>query len=275
MASVVALEKQRPSTWSLTGTPRPLQDTLGRFCGARTAGTGTQDHPLPVSPLMAAAMTLLGTDDVFTTYRQDVVVMFVDLRGYTAFTEAVEPEEVMCVLREFHAVVGELSLQYGGNVERFAGDSIMVVFNHPLQLPQPAIEAARMARAVIREVDQVLGGRWSRSGYDLRLGVGLARGYASIGPLGCESRPDYGVIGSVVNLASRLCSKAGPGQILISRSLVADLEPQFDVVALGTTPLKGFSKPVPLFSLGAPPAAISCLPFAVIAPGVDPTGMSP
>ncbi len=142
--------------------------------------------------------------------------MFLDLRGFTTFAETAEPEEVMGVLREYHAEMGELILEHEGTLERFTGDGMMVFFNDPVPVANPAERAVRMAIAMRERVAE-LTGKWRKRGYDLALGIGIAQGYATIGAIGFEGRWDYGAIGTVTNLAARLCGEAKPGQMLISR----------------------------------------------------------
>lgn len=255
MASNVIPREQEGASGYASALKRVFDATRQLIAGEWPPESNLRTRPDPfVSPLLAAALNACGAENLLVHHRRDVAVMFVDLRGYTAFTETVEPEEVVAVLREFHRVIGELSLDHGGNVERFAGDSVMIVFNDPEPLPDAGIQAAQMALAVMREVDQLLATHWNHQGYDLRAGVGLARGYATLGAIGCAARRDYGVIGSVVNLASRLSSEAAAGEVLVSQSLVMELESVFVTEDLGERRLKGFPKAVPVFLLrGARP----------------------
>src|SRR5205823_12351774 len=187
-------------------------------------------------------------EDPLASHRRDITVVFCDLRGFTAFSELVEPEEVMRVLREYHAATGELILRYEGTLERFTGDGMMIFFNDPVPLPDAPERAVRMAVAMRRRVDELLA-RWKKRGYDIDFGVGIAQGYATIGAIGFEGRLDYGAIGTVTNLAARLCGEAQPRQILISQRVYGGVEDSVEVEALGRLTLKGFSKPVPAFNV--------------------------
>lgn len=189
-----------------------------------------------------------GDDSLLELHRRQIAIVFCDLRGFTAFSEMAEPEDVMSTLREYHEAMGGLIAQYQGTVEHFAGDGLMVFFNDPLPCPNPAERAARMALAM-REQMVTLSGAWRRRGYELGFGVGIALGYATLGVIGFEGRFHYGAIGSVANLASRLCDEARDGQILISQRVWAALEGLADVEPLADLTLKGFSRPVPAYSL--------------------------
>jgi class 3 adenylate cyclase len=170
-------------------------------------------------------------------------VVFIDLRGFTAFAETAEPEELMGVLREFHAEMGKLILEHEGTLERFTGDGMMIFFNDPVPVPNPAERALRMAFAMRERVGE-LTAKWRKRGYDLGVGVGVAQGYATIGAIGFEGRWDYGAIGTVTNLAGRLCGEAKPGQILISQRLLATVEDLVEVEPVGELTLKGFYRPI-------------------------------
>ena len=175
------------------------------------------------SPQLAELIVAGGAEDPLKTHRREVTVVFIDLRGFTAFAETAEPEEVMGVLREYHAGIGQLILQHEGTLERFTGDGMVIFFNDPVEIPNPAERAIRMAVAMRERVTQ-LTGRWRKRGWDLGVGVGIAQGYATIGAIGFEGRWDYGAIGTVTNLAARLCGEATSGQILISARLAATVE---------------------------------------------------
>jgi adenylate cyclase len=200
------------------------------------------------SPQLAELIVAGGAEDPLKTHRRDVTVVFLDLRGYTAFAESAEPEEVMNVLREYHAAMGTLVLRHEGTLERFAGDGMMIFFNDPVQVPDPAERAIRMALAM-REGMSELSAKWHRQGYDLAIGVGIAQGYATIGAIGFEGRLDYGAIGTVTNLAARLCGEARPGQILASRKVLVPLEGRVETEFVGELALKGFSRPVSTFNV--------------------------
>jgi adenylate cyclase len=200
------------------------------------------------SPALAEAIVSGGADDPLKSHRRDVTVVFVDLRGFTAFAETAEPEEVMGVLREYHAAMGRLILEHEGTLERFTGDGMMIFFNDPTPVPNPQERAVRMALAMREHVDRLME-RWRKLGYDLAFGAGIAQGYATIGAIGFEGRWDYGAIGSVTNLAARLCGEAKPGQILAPRRLCAAVEDIVEAEPVGELTLKGFSRPVPCFNV--------------------------
>jgi adenylate cyclase len=195
------------------------------------------------SPQLAELIVSGGADDPLKTHRREVTVVFLDLRGFTAFAETSEPEEVMGVLREYHAAMGKLILEHEGTLERFTGDGMMVFFNDPVPVSNPAERAIRMA-LTMRERVKDLSAKWRKFGYELDFGVGIAQGYATIGGIGFEGRWDYGAIGTVTNLASRLCGEAKPSQILVSQRLLGTVEELVEVEPAGELTLKGFHRPV-------------------------------
>ncbi len=199
------------------------------------------------SPKLAELIINGGADDPLQSHRREITVVFLDLRGFTAFSESVEPEEVMSVLHEYHAAAGKLIVEYGGTLERFTGDGMMIFFNDPVPVPNPTERAIRMALAM-RECVHHLVKLWQKRGYDLALGVGIAQGYATIGAIGFEGRWDYGAIGTVTNLAARLCGEAKGGQILVSSRLAGALEELIVLEHVGALALKGFLKPVSTFN---------------------------
>jgi adenylate cyclase len=200
------------------------------------------------SPQLAELIVTGGADDPLKTHRREVTVVFLDLRGFTAFAETAEPEEVMGVLREYHTEMGCLILAHEGTLERFTGDGMMIFFNDPVEVPNPAERAIRMAVAM-RAVVGDLAARWRKRGWDLALGVGIAQGYATIGAIGFEGRLDYGAIGTVTNLAARLCGEATAGQILVSARVAGAVESMVDADDLGPVTLKGLARPVPIWSV--------------------------
>jgi class 3 adenylate cyclase len=200
------------------------------------------------SPHLAELIIRGGADDPLKTHRREVTVVFLDLRGFTAFAETAEPEEVMGVLREYHAEMGRLILAHEGTLERFTGDGMMVFFNDPLPVPDAGARAARMAAAMQERVS-TLTVKWRRLGYDLGLGIGIAKGFATIGGIGFEGRWDYGAIGTVTNLAARLCGEAKAGEILASARLATELEDLGETEELAPLTLKGFARPVPALRL--------------------------
>jgi adenylate cyclase len=191
-----------------------------------------------------------GDERVLEGHRRDVTVVFCDLRGFTAFSEGAEPEEVIAVLREYHTSLGTLIHQHEGTLERFTGDGVMVFFNDPIPCPDPALRAVRMAVAM-RDRCGELTVKWRKLGYDLGFGVGIAHGYATLGRIGFEGRHDYAAIGSVVNLAARLCGEAASGQIIVERKVMLAVEEIADSEELGPLTLKGFHRPVPAFNVRA------------------------
>ena len=200
------------------------------------------------SPQLAELILSGGAEDPLKSHRREIVVVFLDLRGFTAFAETSEPEEIMGVLREYHAEMGQVILAHEGTLERFAGDGMMVFFNDPVPVPDPAERAVRMV-VVMRERLTALTAKWGKRGFDLGFGAGIAQGYATIGAVGFEGRWDYGAIGTVTNLAARLCGEAKPGQILISQRVLASVEAFAEVDAVGELQLKGLLKPAPAFNL--------------------------
>ncbi len=199
------------------------------------------------SPQLADLIVAGGADDPMKSHRREITVVFLDLRGFTAFTETADPEDVMGVLGEYHAAVGRLVLLHEGTLERFSGDGIMVFFNDPLPVADPAARAARMALAIQAEVRELARG-WARRGYDLTMGIGIAQGFATIGAIGFPGRIDYGAIGTVTNLAARLCGEARGDEILISQRVRSLVDGHgIAVEAAGELALKGFHRPVPAY----------------------------
>ena len=200
------------------------------------------------SPQLAELIVSGGAEDPLQSHRREITVVFLDLRGFTAFAESAEPEDVMSVLRQYHAATGEIILEHEGTLEHFAGDGMMIFFNDPVLVPDAAERAVRMSLAIRDRVGS-LAESWLRRGYSLGLGIGIAQGFATIGAIGFEGRWDYGAIGTVTNLAARLCSEAGGNQILISRPVYAQLEDMLDVDPPQTLILKGFQRPVDCFGV--------------------------
>jgi class 3 adenylate cyclase/CheY-like chemotaxis protein len=200
------------------------------------------------SPQLAQMIVEGGAEDPLKSHRREVAVVFLDLRGFTAFAETSEPEEVMGVLREYHREMGQVILAHEGTLERFAGDGMMVFFNDPVPVPDAAARAVRMALQM-HEALAPMAVTWHKRGFDLKFSAGIAQGYATIGAIGFEGRWDYGAIGTVTNLAARLCGEAKPGQTLISRRVLASVEDLFEVEAVGELLLKGFLKPVPTYNV--------------------------
>ncbi len=200
------------------------------------------------SPQIADVIASSGSDDLMASHRREITVVFCDLRGFTPFAETAEHEDVMRVLREYHEAVGPLIFRFEATLEHFAGDGLMAIFNDPVPCPDPAARAIRMALAMRVAVD-ILIERWRKQGYDLGFGVGIATGYATLGQIGFEGRFHYGAIGTVLNLASRLCDAAEAGQIMLTQRVYADVEDLVEVEPVGDLELKGFAKPVPILNL--------------------------
>jgi class 3 adenylate cyclase len=196
------------------------------------------------SPQLAELIVAGGTDDPLRTHRREITVVFLDLRGFTAFAETAEPEEVMGVLREYHEAMGRLIVEHEGTLERFTGDGMMVFFNDPVPVDNPAERGVRMAVAMRERVRELRAG-WRKRGHDLDLGVGIAQGYATIGAIGFEGRWDYGAIGTVTNLAARLCAEAQGGQVLVTSRVAAAVEGLADAEEVGALSLRGLTRPVP------------------------------
>jgi adenylate cyclase len=200
------------------------------------------------SPQLAELIVAGGADDPLRTHRREITVVFVDLRGFTAFAETAEPEEVMGVLHDYHAEMGKLILEHEGTLERFTGDGMMIFLNDPVPVPNAAERAIRMAVAMRARVEVMAAG-WRRHGWDLALGVGITQGYATIGAIGFEGRWDYAAIGTVTNLAARLCAEAKAGQILVSSRVASAVETMVEAEEVGPLALKGLLKPVLVFSV--------------------------
>src|ERR671927_1974139 len=215
---------------------------------------GLQDERLArlksfFSPQLAEAIAAGKGEELLKTHRREITVEFFDLRGFTAFTDAAEPEEVMELLRAYHAGLGKLVLEHEGTLERFAGDAVMVFFNDPVPIERPAEHAVRCALAMMNAFHPIAQHWKKRSGHELGLGVGIAQGHATLGAIGFEGRWDYAAIGNVTNLAARLCAEAKAGQILADRKTMAVLDGVCDFEPVGELTLKGFSQPVPGFAL--------------------------
>ena len=201
-----------------------------------------------LSPQLAELVVSSEDEGLLESHRREITVVFCDLRGFTPFSEIGEPEEVIGVLREYHAVMGDLIFRFEGTLERFAGDGLMVFFNDPLPCPDPAARAVRMA-IQMRECMAELSAKWRKRGHQLAFGVGIDQGHATLGKIGFEGRFDYAAIGTVTNLASRLCDEAKPAQILISQRVYADVEEWVDVEGLGELTLKGMHRVVFVYNV--------------------------
>jgi class 3 adenylate cyclase len=201
-----------------------------------------------LSPKVSDLIMSGDSDEPLKARRSEITVVYIDLRGFTAFTESVEPEEVMSVLRQYHAELGRIIVEHDGTIEHFAGDGLMVLFNAPMPVEDHERRAVQMA-LTMREALSVLSAGWHKRGHELGFGVGIAGGYATIGTIGFEQRLDYGAVGPATNLAARLCGEAKDKQILIAPRILAKVEEHVEVEALGEFTLKGFSRPVHAYNV--------------------------
>ena len=205
-------------------------------------------------PQVADLIVASGAEKQLESHRREITALFCDLRGFTGFSESSDPEDVMALLREYHAAIGGIINKYGGTLERYAGDGVMVVFNDPIPVDNPAIQAVLMAidmRAAIGELIE----KWRKLGHDIGFGIGIAHGFATLGTIGFEGRFDYAAIGTVSNVASRLCDEAKPGQILISPRVLMAVEKDITVEPVGDFALKGIRRPLTAYNVLAAKAA--------------------
>jgi class 3 adenylate cyclase len=245
---------------------KSLQDEVGRQAAALREWNATLEARVQAavaeveslgrlkqffSAPVAEAIMSDGATTHLAPHRREVCCVFVDMRGFTAFTDNAEPEEVMHLLSEFYAAMGPLITASQGTVPHFTGDGILIFFNDPIPMPDYCQRAARMALEMQRGFAP-LGERWRRLGHELGLGIGIARGFATLGAMGYEGRFDYTAIGGVVNLAARLCGEAQGGQILLDRRACAELGDAFVTEAIAPLALKGYDKPTPAFNLSGP-----------------------
>jgi class 3 adenylate cyclase len=195
-------------------------------------------------PQVADLIVASGTEKQLESHRREITALFCDLRGFTGFSESSDPEDVMALLRDYHAAIGEIIIKYSGTLERFAGDGVMVIFNDPVPVENPALQAVLMAL----DMRTAIGGmieKWR----DLGFGIGIAHGFATLGTIGFEGRFDYAAIGTVSNVASRLCDEAKPGQILISPRVRQAVEKAIMVEAVGEFALKGIRRPMMAYNV--------------------------
>jgi class 3 adenylate cyclase len=242
LADTVQAQSRKLAEWNAT-LERRVEDQLRQI-------EGFSRLKRFFSPQLAEAILSGGTADPLQTHRREVVVVFLDLRGFTTFAELSEPEEVMAVLREYHAEMGKIIQEFEGTLERFTGDGLMIFFNDPVIIPDAAERALRMAVAM-RERVADLSMRWRKHGHDLALGIGIAQGFATIGAIGFDGRMDYGAVGTVTNMAARLCGEAKGGQILTNLKTLSEFEHLVEASPVGEFTLKGFAKPVSVFSISA------------------------
>jgi len=199
-------------------------------------------------PQVADLIVASGAEKQLEGHRREITALFCDLRGFTGFSESSDPEDVMALLREYHAAIGEIINKYGGTLERYAGDGVMVVFNDPIPVDNPALQAVLMA-IDMRAAIEVLIEKWRKLGHDIGFGIGIAHGFATLGTIGFEGRFDYAAIGTVSNVASRLCDEAKPGQILISPRVLMAVEDAISVEPVGEFKLKGISRPLATYNV--------------------------
>jgi class 3 adenylate cyclase len=205
-------------------------------------------------PQVADLIVASGTEKQLESHRREITALFCDLRGFTGFSESSDPEDVMALLRDYHAAIGEIIIKYSGTLERYAGDGVMVVFNDPVPVEKPALQAVLMALEM-RDAIGALTEKWRRLGHDIGFGIGMAHGFATLGTIGFEGRFDYAAIGTVSNVASRLCDEAKPGQILISPRVLMAVENAVTVEPVGEFVLKGIRRPLAAYNvLGTKPA---------------------
>jgi len=248
--AVVAMENAR-----LLGELRQRTDEIAQLNRGLEARVAEQVEELGrvgrlkrfLAPQLAELVVSQG-EEVLQSHRREIVVVFCDLRGYTAFTETAEPEEVFDFLREYHGALGPLVSQFEGTLDQFSGDGIMVFFNDPVPIPAPAERAVNMAVAM-REAASALISGWRRLGRDLGFGAGIAQGYATLGQIGFSERSGYTAIGTVCNVAARLCAEAKDGQILISQRVAARLNESVTLEDIGALTLKGLTQPVAAFNV--------------------------
>jgi class 3 adenylate cyclase len=224
-----------------------------------------------LAPQLAEMIVSQGDERILESHRREIVVVFCDLRGFTAFAETAEPEEVLDLLREYHAALGPLVSRFEGTLDHFSGDGIMVFFNDPVPCPDPAERAVRMAIAMRAAAGGFIA-TWRKRGRELGFGVGIAQGYATLGQIGFADRSDYTAIGTVCNLAARLCDEAKDGQILLARRVAAAVEETFALQEIGNLALKGLTQPVSVFNViderpADPSAKIVPLPQRAQQPG--------
>jgi class 3 adenylate cyclase len=199
-------------------------------------------------PQVADLIVASGTEKQLESHRREITALFCDLRGFTGFSESSDPEDVMSLLREYHAAIGEIIIKYSGTLERYAGDGVMVVFNDPVPVQNPALQGVQMALDM-RMAIGALTEKWRRLGHEIGFGIGIAHGFATLGTIGFEGRFDYAAIGTVSNVASRLCDEAKPGQILISPRVLMAVENAISVEPVGKFKLKGISRPLAAYNV--------------------------
>jgi adenylate cyclase len=203
-----------------------------------------------LSPQVADLIVASGMEKQLQSHRREITALFCDLRGFTSFSETSDPEDVMMLLRDYHAAIGQIIIKYGATLEHFAGDGAMLIFNDPLPIDKPELQAVRMALEM-RDAIETLTEKWRRLGHDIGFGIGISNGFATLGTIGFEGRFDYAAIGTVSNIASRLCDEAKPGQILISPRVLMAVEDTMKVEPVGELTLKGIRRPMTAYNVVA------------------------
>jgi class 3 adenylate cyclase len=199
-------------------------------------------------PQVADLIVSSGAEKQLESHRREITALFCDLRGFTGFSESADPEDVMALLREYHAAIGEIIFKHGGTLERFVGDGVMVIFNDPIPLPNPSLHAVQMALEMRTAIDALVD-TWRRMGHEIGFGIGISHGFATLGTIGFEGRFDYAAIGTVSNVASRLCDEAKPGQILISPRVLMAVEDAVTFEPAGELTLKGIRRPLEVYNV--------------------------
>jgi adenylate cyclase len=199
-------------------------------------------------PQVADLIVASGSEKQLESHRREITALFCDLRGFTGFTESADAEDVIALLRDYHAAIGEIIIKYNGTLERYADDGVMVVFNDPVPVENPALQAVLIALE-LRNAIAKLTDKWRQFGHDIGFGIGIAHGFATLGTIGFEGRFDYAAIGTVSNVASRLCDEAKPGQIIISPRVLAAVENTVTAEIVGEFALKGIRRPLTAYNV--------------------------
>ena len=242
--AVIAIENTRLLT-ELTKLNQQLEQRVEDQVG-EIERVGRLRRFLP--PQVADLIIASGAEKQLESHRREIAALFCDLRGFTGFSESSDPEDVMALLREYHAAIGEIIIKYSGTLERYAGDGVMVIFNDPVPVPNPALQAVKMALDMRVTIGALIE-KWRRLDHDLGFGIGIAYGFATLGTIGFEGRFDYAAIGTVSNVASRLCDEAKPGQILISPRVLMAVEKDVTVEPVGEFTLKGIRRPMSTYNV--------------------------